>query len=104
MKEEKFKVELNDGEKITIGLKSTVYERALVEGEFVKLGISSNFPPRIICIWLSIGSPVIIMFEADNDGVYRVALDINLMRDDVISIEKTMKDGSSRRTDVKICY
>ena len=104
MEEKQFEVELNDGKKETISLKSAVYEGTVADGKFVRLGFCPSFPPRIICIWLSVGEPVIIMFEADNDGIYRVVLDINLMRDGVISIEKAMKDGSSRRTDVKICY
>ena len=102
--ETQFEIELPDGKKVLIGLCSAVLDSALAEGDFVKLRSCDGFPPRLICIWLSIGTPVIIMLEAGVDSVYRPVIDINLMMDDVISIEKKMKDGSPRRTDIKICF
>lgn len=104
MKENQYEIELSTGRKITIGLKSPVYEGITVDGKFIELCYSPSFPPRIICVWQVIGEPVILMFEAGDDVVYRIVIDINLKINDVISIEKKMKDGSSRRTDVKICF
>ncbi|HPT08543.1 MAG TPA: hypothetical protein PLE28_02515 [bacterium] len=104
MEEKQYEIKLINGKKVTVGLSSAVYDRALIEGNFVKLRFSDRFPSRIICIWQSLGGPVIIMFEVGDDDVYRVAVDISLMADDIISIEKKMKDGISRRTDIKICY
>lgn len=105
MKEEKqFEIKLNDGKKVTIGLFFPIYENALAVGNFIKLEPNVSFPLRLVCAYLELGQPVILMFEADSNGIYRVVLDINLTADDVISIEKRMKDGSTRRTDVKICF
>lgn len=92
---------LNSNEKVTVAINTSVYRPVIDCGDFVLM--SDISPHKLVSLWSSIGQPVILIWEKDDDGVYRPKLDINLMTDGTISIEKETKKGT-RRTDVRIVY
>lgn len=106
--ESKFEIQpLNETKTIVVAISCSIYKAIVESGNFVLMNDhpNRNEPAKLASLWTSgTGSPVILIWEMDADGIYRPKVDINLMLDGTVSIEKKVKDGSTRRTDVKIVY
>lgn len=102
MKENQFKVlPLNCKAEVIVEITTSIYRPIIDFGHFVLMKDTTSC--NLVSLWASIGTPVILIWERDESGVYRVNLDINVNHDGIIRISKKTKEGE-RRTDVNIVY
>jgi len=87
---------------------SNAIERSMINNSnFVMAGNENNDlkPAKIVGLMNSIGGYAIGVWELSNeDGVYRMKVDVEISSNYFFCISRIMPDGSERRTDVSIVH
>ena len=76
------------------------------DSHFVVMDGMPNSPdvPKMVSLANPLVGLAILVWECGDDDIYRWKADINVTEDYLFRIERKMKDGSSRRTDVSIIF